>query len=307
MKAERRHELKTNALARGLEGLPQYAQLYGNRALLVVIAILALILIVRYRMESNRQATARAREEVEIARREVDRLRDVEFWRLGSPENVADFRNEAAQKANDAIKQAQALSDDPAIRAQAYLVQGDLDWRLANFPELPGATTRPDQLGLPRLGSPSAMTRDDYLKQSESAYGEVLRLAPPGDHLAMTTARFSLAAIAENRRDWDGATRFYQEIINDPQASKGLKDFAQQRIKELDDLRQPPLLAQNTTQPAVPATLPEMSGVPFGPVPLPATLPSASTASSSPAAPTTVPELPPMPATLPTPVPATNP
>src|SRR5687768_1772382 len=56
MKSERRHELKTNALARGL-GSPETLRRHGSKVLLAVIVILLIIVWVRQRRSSTAERT----------------------------------------------------------------------------------------------------------------------------------------------------------------------------------------------------------------------------------------------------------
>ncbi len=49
MKSDRRHDLKTNALSRGIAELPEFGRRYGNKVLLVLIFILLAVFLVRYR------------------------------------------------------------------------------------------------------------------------------------------------------------------------------------------------------------------------------------------------------------------
>ena len=69
MKAERRHDLKTNALARGLEGFPYYWRTYGSQALLVVLIFLIVFMLVRYWNEKKARQFGRKKVQVKVVKR----------------------------------------------------------------------------------------------------------------------------------------------------------------------------------------------------------------------------------------------
>src|SRR5439155_1557079 len=95
------------------------------------------------------------------------------------------------------------------------LQSNELARQLETLPEklqpLPGATTQPT-LKLPR-------SSEEYLKSAADAYGDVVQryanLPVP-----WVTAQFGLAAIAENRHDWEKAKQIYVEI----QANQSVPD-----------------------------------------------------------------------------------
>ena len=60
MKAQRRHELQTNTLAERLSNLPEFWNKHGTKVLLVLVAIALVIVLIRYRISSARQATLTA-------------------------------------------------------------------------------------------------------------------------------------------------------------------------------------------------------------------------------------------------------
>ncbi len=52
MKAERRHELQQNSLARFIDNFPVMVRLYADRILLVIVLILLVIVLIRWRMNA---------------------------------------------------------------------------------------------------------------------------------------------------------------------------------------------------------------------------------------------------------------
>ena len=68
---ERRHDLKTNALARGVEGMPRSLREYGSRILLVVLVAAIVFLLVRYWNYKKIRATAQYGHGIPADRRTV--------------------------------------------------------------------------------------------------------------------------------------------------------------------------------------------------------------------------------------------
>jgi hypothetical protein len=78
-------------------------------------------------------------------------------------------------------------------------------------------------------------------------------LAPPEnqDAQSVITARFSLAAIAENRAQWDNAREYYQQILSDPRTPAQFKTLAQDDLESLKNLEKPAYLAPPATVPVL--------------------------------------------------------
>lgn len=260
MKADRRHDLKTNALARGLEGLPNYWRDYGSRALLVVVVALIVYLLVRYwndRKASQAQQAALAMNTIQEKLEDIDRLSGA-FSANAS--QVADLRQKDARDVEDAIDTVLDHARDARAKANAYLARGELNWKLANLPELPGADTRPSL----KVGN-----RDKLLDNAKSAYEEVLR-SNSGDALDEFSARTGLAAIAEDKHDWDAARQQYQ-LVADSGLPEAFRNYARKRLADLPNYQKPVLIA-----PPEPQTQPSTEPSVLGPATPAATQPSTS-------------------------------
>ena len=81
MKAERRHDLKTNALARGIENAPQMWREHGNKLMLLLIAVLLVIILVRYRMAESALRDKTAKDALSKAEAELAELQELPFSR----------------------------------------------------------------------------------------------------------------------------------------------------------------------------------------------------------------------------------
>jgi len=264
MKSQRRHELKTNTLAQALTDLPNTGRRYIGPVLVAAIVALLVVLLVRYRIDSSRRAARESAEALAEARQSIVELRSLPWWRAQNQEQIANQRKTIASGALAAIDRAFTDSKDRKVKAEALVARGDLNYQLANFPALPILTTRPS------LG-PDQDTKT-LLDQAADAYQDVI------DHYAdqkeaVITARFGMAAIAENRGDWDTAKKYYTAIKDSSDASKAMQDQADNRIKLTAKLAEPIYLA--------PATAPATNE--SAAITLPTTMPAPAIATTQPA------------------------
>jgi hypothetical protein len=239
MKAERRHELQENSLAKFMDNLPVMARLYADRILLVIVLILLVIVLIRWRTNANAEREVSVANSLATARDNVQRLGMMPA--MGPGEQIAAERSKIIDTVNASIDDisSNASASDTSLQARALLTRGDLYWTLANLPPLPGAATQPT-LRLSR-------TSDEYLSQSADAYQNVLKNFPsqPDTDLA---ANFGLAAIAENRHNWDEAAKTYQQI-KDSNVDQMYKDLADARLKLLPEIEKPMLVGDMPNKP----------------------------------------------------------
>lgn len=244
MKAQRRHELKQNTLARGLETLPEVSRRHGTKILVVIMVGLVVTLLIRNRVTSARADAEQAAYWLNNGRDLVRQLRDASE-RVPATQFVS-VAQEISKGVDEVVQKVLDLSDDARTVAEARLVQGDLNWELASIPEPPGATTRP-QLALSR-------TDEELLRAAADAYQAVVA-DPAAPKESVTSARLGLAAVAENRKQWDQAREQYQKIVDDPAVEKPLKDLAAGALSRLELIQRAPLIgAPATTQSTQPAT-----------------------------------------------------
>jgi len=245
MKAERRHELAENELAKVIKGAPTFWQQSGGKFLLGLIVVLLIIILIQYRMRSNREGVAQATEQLSLARGYVDQLQAETaqmVWMFAPPQDVALRRKQSLSEANAAIENALRLSDEHRIQAEAMLTRGDLNWTAASLPPVPGAATQPSlQMKPPK----------EYLATAAESYQTVTNSYPDVTY-ADIAARFGLAAIHEQRGEWDQAKQIYQKIAADSSKLGAYKDLADARLKAVDTLRQPVIMGKPATEPAMP-------------------------------------------------------
>jgi hypothetical protein len=249
MKAERRHELKTNWLAGALVDLPGFLREYGSRILLAVLFVaLVIVLVYQYTTgrvvqdERSREALTSARESVDRVRQMIPQLAQMPFLVVPS-DAIQKFRDEHVADAQKAIQVA-LQANDPSVKADAEVVSGDLDLLRASIPPLPGSDTRPSLNGYGDCG------REDLLRSAEDAYNRVTSAPLDANKEAVRNARFGVAAIAEDRAQWDKAKDYYQQIISDPSTPSLFKDMARERQDNLTTLQKPILAAGPASAPS---------------------------------------------------------
>jgi len=240
MKAERRHELKTNSLISSLRLFPETIKQYQSQIALVVVLIALAIVLVRYRMSAAEQRLTEARESLSIASDDMQQLQNPIFGL--DPQIVMkkreDVFSEGLQQADDAF---QKTPDSQAtLKAQALILKGDFNFNMANLPELPGAATQPSL-------RPSE-SEDSLLSNASDAYTQVLQNYA-SEKFAVTAAHFGLAAVAENKGAWDAAKAQYQAVV-DGNAEAPYKALASARLTMLPQLAQPVAVDLPATQPS---------------------------------------------------------
>jgi predicted negative regulator of RcsB-dependent stress response len=249
MKSERRHELETNDLARKIVQAPNYFKTYGGQIALVVVVVVAVALLVNYRIRSKRANLAATQNGVATARDSINRLASMNPM-AATPREVAARRQQLISDAIQAIDTVNERSEDPKYLSKAQVLRGDLYWTAANLMELPGAATQPALAVEPKA--------EDALTQAEAAYKRVLENYPD-QMLACATARFGLAAIAENRGTWDEARKQYESLKGDANLPEGYKKLAESRLQLLPTLEKGAYLV--TAEPAGATTEPTTQGV----------------------------------------------
>jgi hypothetical protein len=245
MKAERRHQLQDNTLAKVITKAPNWWQESGAKFLAIAVAVLVIVFLIRYRISSNREAEAGAVQNLATARTIID---EVQQQAMSSPlapaQQQATQRRQLYNDANEAIGRALTLSDDKKIAAEALLAKADLAWELATLPAIPGAATQP-----------TLQVRDpkELISNANEAYQTILNNYADQIYAAIA-ARFGLAALAENKRDFDAAKSQYEKLALETKDFPAYQQLAAERLKKLDELRHPVILATPATMPAIAAS-----------------------------------------------------
>ena len=239
MESERRHELQTNALAGYLSRAPELFREHGSKVMLVIIiALLATILLYQRSRKSNEQLQV-GWTNIAAARMSIEQLAASPRVGQGMPAEQINLRQQLANNVNGALNSILAAGDRQ-LAAEANLLRGDLNWTLANLPEIPGAATRP------ALRMPSATS--EYLTVAEESYRRVTNTYSD-QKFSVAAARFGLAAIAENRGQWEIAATMYKSVKDDSNTITAYKALADRQLAAIDVVRSAIYLVP-TTQPA---------------------------------------------------------
>jgi|GEM_PF-764182 len=279
MKSERRHELKENSLAGFLENVPYYARVHGNKLLTGLIVILLIAAFVRWRSARAVEKQNLISSNLADARTKIGELSSPNFaigLLTGDPRTISAQRQTLTADANNAIDTIAGETEDQTIRAEALLAKADLNWTLANLPEIPAATTQP---ALKSTTSP-----DEFLRKATDFYTNVLS-SYADQPMAVVAARFGLAACAENRRDVATAADQYNLIIKSDTLTM-YKTMAEQRLKVLDSIKEPLFLGTLKPEPTTQAAMPT-------PLTGPSTGPSTGRSTDESTTPSTIPSIPP--------------
>ena len=260
MKAKRRHELQQNELAKVIKKAPTFWEDWGSRALALAIAVLIVVILVRYRINSNRQAAAAAVGNLAAARTAIEELAHMAMAPPTAPAPaIASERRQFFNDANNAITDAMRESDDRKIQAEALVAKGDLYFTMASLPPIEGAATQP-----------MLMSKDpkELLSGAHEAYTSVVENYAD-QAFAKIAARFGLAALAENKGDFDAAKTQYEKLAGETNDWPAYQHAAAVRLNALVDLRKPVRIAQPATIPvgvaapptaAAPTTIPAALG-----------------------------------------------
>jgi hypothetical protein len=232
MKSTRQEELPKKPLSPPLEGWLGFLQQNASRILLALTLIVLAALIFRYRSATAEQRASAAKLAGARARTDLQELKDDLLSATASPELLAARRDQLTAQiiANLTEALADSAESDVTLRADAYTTRGDLYWTLANSPVFPEAATRPS---LATRDSP-----DTLLGEAEADYQHVID-AYPSQMLDWGIAQMGLAAIAENRRNWDEATKRYEQVQSRPDAPDLFKTTAEIHLGLLERMKQP--------------------------------------------------------------------
>jgi hypothetical protein len=237
MKSEHRHELKTNDLAKHLITTQDYVQRYGGRVALGIAIVILVIVLINQRIASGRKQEQDLRNDLAYARGEIQRLDDIDF--MGRPA----VKPADVEMARTLLQRVRDNASDKTLQAEALYWLGEYAWGIANYPDPAGAATQPSA----RLDK----ERAEALNEAKGAYQQVVDKY--GDQrLAVVSARFGLAAVAENERNWDEAKKQYEAIKTHDGAAESFKRLADQKLKRLEEIRQPFLVGQVPDRPELP-------------------------------------------------------
>jgi len=244
MKSEHRHELKTNDLAKGILTAGDYVRVYGGRVALGVAIVILVIVLIMQQAARSRQAETLLPAQLAQARAQIEQLQQTQL----TPND-----RQITDDARNAIKAVKDNASNDALKAEAFATEGDLNWAIANYPKLtPTSTTAPVPV--------TDAQRTEAASAAKAAYQQVLDKYPT-QTLAVLTARFGLAALAENARDWATARQQYEAVKAIEAAPKVYKQLAEGRIQYLELIQKPVLIGQVPEKPLPPPLDPADMGL----------------------------------------------
>lgn len=294
MKSQRRNVVqKKTVAAAGGDRLAEMMREHGSKIMLaVVLVLLAVVLYLRW-SNSRTQQVSQVNTSLVQAETLLEQFRDHPLQNFGaSPHQFSGRRKQLQDEIERLVGDVLSTSSDASQQAEAKLIRGDLYWAIGTVGDLPESTTQPDTLLKQKPSELIDLASQQYNEVLDSSNKTALR-----DDL-IARARFSLAAIAEDKGDWPAARAQYEALVNDSKLSKSFRDQATMRMGLLGKLEQPVFVAHGIRPETKPATDLHL-GPTFSPI-IPTTTTGPVTTPSS--RPTTLSTAPP-----PTTAPATEP
>ena len=214
---------------------------YGNWIVVALVALAVLVWVYRLRTRSAEQAQVAARQGVYALAQVVDQAQALS---VAAPAlDAATVGERLGQIDGDFANAAVLLrdADDDAVAARGLRLRGDYHWNLARLPapRTPGADA-----AAPPLPEASAS-----LDSAVAAYERVVAEYPRQGR-EVRAALFGLAAVAEERGDFDAAAARYGEVLDRTDLTPLEQRTAEGRRRLLAYLRPEPRLAPPATRPA---------------------------------------------------------
>jgi tetratricopeptide (TPR) repeat protein len=273
MDEARKKELQENELAKALGESPNFLLKHLNLILLLITFGLLVWVVLNYRAKAKQQNEMLLSEGIGGARQLLQQLKGsataaagIDFRRARAelstqtmqsiglnttPADVTQMTNQLAENAhmrltlatqiNASIDGVLAANPNSAQTAIALLTRADMNWHLANLPPVLLSATRP-------VDGATTRSSSDYLQAAQDDYRAILR-----DHASergpVIQSLFALAAISENRGEWDQAIDWYKKIEAEPLAQDFHRKAAASFREQVATIRRP-------VKPADPAPLP---------------------------------------------------
>jgi len=215
MKAEHRHELKTNALAEWLANFPQWAMQNLVFIIVIVVAIAAGAILYAWRSGAS---SARAQEQLRFTGI-VNQVANAKLQILGGrvvPENISLALLGPLKPLEDIA----ATTEDGNIAALALIKRGELLRAELHY--------RPGRADMKNVLEQVSRAKECYIKAEKTAADPTLAAA----------AKFGLALCEEELGHFDRAQKFYRAIVENSDF-EGTVSAAQAelRLKTLSDFR----------------------------------------------------------------------
>jgi hypothetical protein len=217
MKADHRHELKTNELAEWISNFPQWAK-QNPTTIIVVMAVLAAVLgfyIWKFYFKGAALAGRQLHLTSLINQIAVDKTRVIQSHSEGR-----DLSFILLQPAEELLNFAQETPDDQmaalALIKRAELLRTELHYR---------------------MGTVSEQEITDQINRAKMSYTEAMKRASSNPSL-VAEAKFGLGLCEEEIGNFNGAEQIYRDIVADPNfEGTVIQAAAQHRLETMDDYK----------------------------------------------------------------------
>jgi hypothetical protein len=217
MKADHRHELKTNELAEWISNFPQWAK-QNPTTIIVVMAVLAAVLgfyIWKFYFKGAALAGRQLHLTSLINQIAVDKTRVIQSHSEGR-----DLSFILLQPAEELLNFAQETPDDQmaalALIKRAELLRTELHYR---------------------MGTVSEQEITDQINRAKISYTEAMKRASSNPSL-VAEAKFGLGLCEEEIGNFNGAEQIYRDIVADPNFEGTVTQVAaQHRLETMDDYK----------------------------------------------------------------------
>ncbi len=221
--------LDDTALGRGVQRLPEYFKDYGNWLVVALLVLAALLWWNRLRGDTADQNRVAARVQLAEMERAVQLVRSLARV---APDMTADQVSEQVAELDGVMAQAGTIVQDAAeadgLLARAERLRGDYHWYVATLPT-PRPSTRPADEVAP------LPVAEDRLAEAEKAYRQTVEAFPEQGRNAYI-AQFGLAAVAEERGNFEAARAAYDALLADDTLPPMPRSYAKLRKDFLDRL-----------------------------------------------------------------------
>ena len=236
MKADHRHELKTNELAEWLSNLPQWAK--ENLKTIICVSVLIVVLATLYIWRIYGKNVVQVRKQLEFTSL-LNQLSGGKMQILRAQAQGRDLSFTLLQPASDLGTFAQTANNDRmaalALIKQAEALRTELHYR-------PGTVSKQDLTA--------------QINQAKVSYADAIEKSSFNPSL-MAKAKFGLGLCEEELGNFDGAEQIYRDIAANPNFEGTVSAVqAKRRLDTMTDYKQKVVFKPSPKEPT-PAELPQ--------------------------------------------------
>ena len=237
MKAEHRHELKTNELAEWLANLPKWAE--ENMRMIIYLTVIAILVLGTWMWKTYQKNVVSVNEKLRFSQllSEFYQNRRVTLEQQSQGIDLSYTLLQTANRLQDFAETA----GKPDMAAMALIKFADAQRMELHY----------------RMGSVDNQTVSSQIAKAKTAYEEAVEKASDNPSLR-AIATFGLGLCEEELGNFDKAKEIYQQIVADPAFDATIAaDSARHRLKIMDDYKQMVVFKAPEAMP-VPVTEPDV-------------------------------------------------